>query len=71
MSEAAFRKLLADERDYACALLAARMVGHWAEDGIKEVSRCIGVWMARGENLGDDNVLVDMAFACGIIVIEE
>lgn len=72
MSEAAFRKLLADERDYACSLLSARTVGAWAKDGgVEEVSRRLGAWMTSGENLSDDNALVDMAFACGIIVIED
>src|SRR5262249_34872958 len=70
MTESQFRSMLAEKggRYRACLLLAAAKVDEWSDDGQAEVVRCLACWMDNGLDLSDDDVLVELACGCEVIV---
>jgi hypothetical protein len=48
-------------------LIARAKVEEWANGGLAEVARCLGVWMDRRFDLGDDDWLVELAENAGLV----
>lgn len=61
MTEQEFRELLKKDRDAAATWFAGHRVSEWINDGQEEVERCIACWIGQKLNLGDDELLVEMA----------
>jgi hypothetical protein len=70
MTAEKFRGMLAgdaDQRRRACQMLAEWKVSEWLDDGREEVVRCLACWMDNGLDLGDDELLVELAQACLLV----
>ena len=56
-----WKEQLKTDRATACLRLAKAKVDEWQNDGVEEIVRCLACWMEQGLNLGDNDVLMDLA----------
>ncbi len=61
-----FNEQLRTDRAAACQLLASVTVEEWLNDGQAEVERCLALWMEQRLDLGNDDVLIEMAWCKGL-----